>query len=58
MITGEVNAMDEIKKDQTYEMPGYVPRPKWQIWLARIAFIAMSAFVVFQVLNMILGWGM
>jgi len=50
--------MDEIKKDQTHEMTDYVPRPKWQIWLARIAFIAMSAFVVFQVLNMILGWGM
>ena len=49
--------MDEIKNGQTPEEPGYVPRPKWQIWLARIAFVAMLGFVVFQVLNMVLGWG-
>ena len=49
--------MDEIKNEQAPDQPHYEPRPTWQVWLARIAFVAMSAFVVFQVLNMILGWG-
>ena len=57
MITLEVNKMDEIKNEQAPDQPHYEPRPTWQVWLARIAFVAMSAFVVFQVLNLILGWG-
>lgn len=57
MITVEVNKMDEIKNEQTPEQSHYEPRPKWQIWLARVAFVVMLAFVVFQVLNLVLGWG-
>ena len=49
--------MDEMNKDTAPEQQGYTPRPAWQVWLARVAFIVMSCFVVFQVLNMLLGWG-
>ena len=49
--------MDEIKNEHTPEQSHYEPRPKWQIWLARVAFVVMLAFVVFQVLNLVLGWG-
>jgi len=49
--------MEEKKNETASENTGYSPRPQWQVWLARIAFIAMSAFVVFQVLNMLLGLG-
>lgn len=57
MITDEVSEMEEKKNETASENTGYSPRPQWQVWLARIAFIAMSAFVVFQVLNMLLGLG-
>jgi hypothetical protein len=55
MIFVEVIVMDENK--QEIQQPGYVERPKWQVWLARVAVVLMSAFVVFQVLNLLFGWG-
>ena len=47
--------MDENKLEP--EETGYVERPKWQVWLARVAVVLMSGFVVFQVLNLLFGWG-
>ena len=55
MIKCEVIVMDENKQEM--EQPGYVERPKWQVWLARVAVMLMSGFVIFQVLNMLFGWG-
>ena len=49
--------MEEMNKDTAPEEQGYMPRPAWQIWLARIGVAAMVCFVVFQILNMLLGWG-
>ena len=46
MIYVEVNEMDEIREENTpQEQPAYVPRPAWQVWLARIgAVIVIIAF--------------
>jgi len=57
MIIGEVIFVEEKNNGSVPNEPGYTPRPAWQVWLARIGVIAMSAFVVFQVLNLLLGWG-
>lgn len=37
MIHGEVKNMDE----QTTPREEYKPRPKWQVWLARVAVVIM-----------------
>ena len=55
MIFVEVIVMDEHKQET--EQTGYVERPKWQVWLARVAVVLMSGFVIFQVLNLLFGWG-
>ena len=55
MIRGEVIVMDENKQEM--QPSGYVERPKWQVWLARVAVVLMSGFVIFQVLNLLFGWG-
>ena len=55
MTRGEVIVMDENKQET--QPSGYVERPKWQVWLARVAVVLMSAFVIFQVLNLLFGWG-
>ena len=49
--------MDEQQFEQEVQEAPYVPRPKWQVWLARVAVVLMSGFVIFQVLNMLFGWG-
>ena len=56
MIRSEVIVMDENKQET--QPSGYVERPKWQVWLARVAVVLMSGFVVFQVLNLLFGWGL
>ncbi len=30
---------------------GYVPRPAWQVWAARIGVVLMLAFVAYQLLT-------
>ncbi len=36
----------EEKRPET-EQPAYVPRPRWQVWLARIGLVAFLVFLVF-----------
>lgn len=33
--------MDEQKEQTTPEQPAYVPRPAWQVWLARLGVVIM-----------------
>ena len=49
--------MEEQQNMPEVEEQGYVERPKWQIWLARVAVVLMSGSVIFQVLNLLFGWG-
>ena len=39
MIKNEVNGMEEEILEQEVQEEGYVPRPWWQVWGARIALV-------------------
>ena len=54
MIMTEVNFMEE--KIETPE-EGYVPRPAWQVWGARIGLVIFIGFVILQLLQ-IAGGGL
>ena len=47
--------MDEMKKDQIQEEQSYVPRPRWQIWMARVGLVFMILFVIYQILTIATG---
>lgn len=36
---------------------GYVPRPTWQVWAARLGLVLAIAFVIYQILT-IAGGGL
>ena len=36
------------KEDQQQEQ--YVPRPMWQVWLARVGLVLFILFVIYQIL--------
>ena len=40
--------MDEQRKDELNEIQesGYVPRPKWQVWGARIGLVVFILFLI------------
>ena len=40
--------MEENRKEEPRE--GYVPRPVWQVWLARIGLVLFILFVIYQYL--------
>ena len=42
---------EQIEKEQE----GYVPRPAWQVWCARVALVIFILLVIGQVLNMARG---
>ncbi|MBR2310686.1 MAG: hypothetical protein IKA47_09185 [Oscillospiraceae bacterium] len=37
------------------ETPAYVPRPVWQVWLARVALVAFIAMILLYYINMMRG---
>lgn len=46
--------MEEEKKEpETQE--GYVPRPAWQVWAARLGVALMILFVIYQILSIARG---
>ena len=49
--------MDEQRKDELNETQkaGYVPRPAWQVWAARIGLAVFIAFLVMYYLNVFRG---
>ena len=51
MISGEVNFMDNQQENQFPEQKGYVPRPSWQIWAARIGLVIFIGIVIAQILQ-------
>ena len=42
---------------QTHQEPreGYVPRPAWQVWGARLGVVLMILFVIYQILSIARG---
>ena len=49
--------MDENKESQIPETEeqGYIPRPAWQVWMARIGLVFMILFVIYQILTIATG---
>lgn len=53
--------MDEMKEtNEREEAPkepreGYVPRPAWQVWGARVGAVLMILFVIYQILSIAKG---
>ena len=48
---------EELNLEQPAEEPkkGYVPRPAWQVWAARIGLVVFFAFLVMYYLNILRG---
>ena len=40
---------------QAEEKPTYVPRPIWQVWLARVALVLFIALILMHYINMMRG---
>ena len=51
MITAEVNFMDNHSENTVPEQEGYVPRPVWQVWAARIGLVVFIGIVIAQILQ-------
>ena len=49
--------MDEQRKDELNEKPepGYVPRPVWQVWAARIGLVVFLIFLLMYYINILRG---
>ena len=60
MIEVEVKSMEDNLEKQTNETAaeentGYVPRPMWQVWLARVALVLFIIIVIGQILRIARG---
>lgn len=53
----EVTIMEEMQKEMMppEEQKGYVPRPEWQIWGARIGLVLFILFVIYQIFEIARG---
>ena len=40
------------QEEQTEEKQGYVPRPAWQVWAARIGLVIFIGIVIAQILQL------
>ena len=45
----------EENKNPEQQQEGYVPRPAWQVWGARIGLVIFIAFVIFEVVSIARG---
>ena len=46
-----VSPEEELNEQQT----GYVPRPTWQVWLARVCLILFVALIILYYINIMRG---
>lgn len=47
--------MEDKKENQNEEAQGYVPRPVWQVWGARVALVLFLVFVIYQFIAIATG---
>ena len=45
----------EKQNQETAENTGYVPRPAWQVWCARVALVLFVIIVIGQILRIARG---
>ena len=43
--------MDNFEETQEQRQEGYVPRPMWQVWAARIGLVIFIGIVIAQILQ-------
>ena len=46
---------EERSEELQQETPAYVPRPKWLVWLARIALVAFILLLIMYYVNLFRG---
>lgn len=46
---------EECVESQTEEAPGYVKRPWWQVWLARVALVAFIIVLILYYIHIFRG---
>ena len=51
MIIGEVNSMDNQNEQIQTPEESYVPRPRRQVWAARIGLVIFIGLVILQILQ-------
>lgn len=47
--------MEENRENEQPEEKGYVPRPAWQVWAARIGAVIFILLVIAQIINLARG---
>ena len=47
--------MEERKENLQPEEHGYVPRPMWQVWAARVGLVLFIGIVIYQILSIATG---
>ena len=56
MISFEVKSMDEMREnDNIRPEEGYAPRPRWQVWAARIGLALFILTLIAYYLNVFRG---
>ena len=50
----EVTEMED-KNENLEEQQGYVPRPAWQVWMARSGLVLFVLIVIYQILSIATG---
>lgn len=51
----EVKTMEQEMEQQPQETPAYAPRPRWQIWGARVALAVFIVMLVLYYINISRG---
>ena len=51
----EDNLEKQMEKSSAEKNAGYVPRPAWQVWCARIALVLFIIIVIGQILRIARG---
>ena len=46
---------EELPEIQEEEKPVYIPRPMWQVWMARVCLVLFVALVILHYINMMRG---
>ena len=49
------NEQQEFQEDLQQEQPRYVPRPRWQVWLARIGLVLFILMIILYYIHMMRG---
>ena len=52
----EVNIVENEQQDELQqEQPGYTPRPRWQVWTARIGLVLFILVILLYYINIMRG---